>query len=189
MTTSIAQLESEIAALSARIDQITTPSHAAIVAQMQALLTKWQAREDEQRVWWGGVAGGGPNNDGKYPVTDVGGYTRLVSCPDQMQLDASMLKVVELTGNGPFAMTVAQANRVVVITSPGNVSVVLPSLPIGTQFLFIQGGAGKLVFSADAGSQILHRQSFDRTAGKDGMTTAIRRSKTVWAIGGDMSYQ
>lgn len=183
------QLAQQIADLTARLDAITTPSHAAVVNQMQALLTKWQAREDQMRQWISGTALGGPNSDGKFPLTDAGGFTRMVSCPDQVQLDAAMLKVVQLAGAGPFDMTAAgHGNRVVVISWGADVAIGLPAMPIGTQILFIQGGDGRLTFYPAQGEQLLHRQSFNKTAGKGGMTTVIRQADAIWSIGGDMSF-
>lgn len=53
-------------------------TNAQLAAQINALLTKWNAREAEFRDWLGGAANAGPNGDGKFPLTDASGRTQLV---------------------------------------------------------------------------------------------------------------
>jgi len=57
------------------------PSNAQIASQVSTLITSWQNREDQYRAWLGGVANGGPNGDGRYPLTDVMGTVHLTPCP------------------------------------------------------------------------------------------------------------
>jgi len=56
-------------------------TNAQLAAQINALLQKWNAREAEFRDWLGGDATGGPNGDGKFPLTDASGRTILVPSP------------------------------------------------------------------------------------------------------------
>lgn len=56
-------------------------TNADLAAQITDLITKWGIREDQMHDWLGGTVDGGPNNDGKYPLTDAGGTTYLVECP------------------------------------------------------------------------------------------------------------
>jgi hypothetical protein len=65
------------------------PSNAQLAAQVSDLLTRWNAREDQVQDWIGGLADGGPQNDGRYPLSDATGATRLVPCPAALAATAS----------------------------------------------------------------------------------------------------
>lgn len=56
-------------------------TNAQLAAQMSDLLDRWNARERQYRDWLAGTATGGPNGDGRYPLTDAMGVTHLVACP------------------------------------------------------------------------------------------------------------
>lgn len=66
---------------------MTQPTNAQLAAQITALLAKWNAREAEFRDWLAGVPDGGPNNDGRYPLTNASGESFLVDCPAKMADD------------------------------------------------------------------------------------------------------
>ena len=55
-----------------------------LASQINALLTKWNGREAEFRGWLAGSADGGPNGDGRYPLTNASGTTALVDCPAKL---------------------------------------------------------------------------------------------------------
>jgi hypothetical protein len=55
-----------------------------LMAQVTALLSSWNEREREFRDWLAGTATGGPNGDGKYPLTNANGDTFLVDCPAKL---------------------------------------------------------------------------------------------------------
>ncbi len=59
-------------------------TNAQIAAQIAALVEQWQGREDEMDDWLGGAHDGGPGGDGKYPLTDSAGVTRLVESPARL---------------------------------------------------------------------------------------------------------
>ena len=59
-------------------------TNAQLAAQIATLLQTWNAREAEFRDWMAGVPDGGPNGDGKYPLTDASGRTVLVDCPAKL---------------------------------------------------------------------------------------------------------
>ena len=59
----------------------TGPSNATIASQLTNLLTNWQANSDQFAGWLGGTPTGGPNNDGRYPLTNALGVQILVDCP------------------------------------------------------------------------------------------------------------
>lgn len=53
-----------------------------LTEQLRDLVDKWQGRENELIDWLTGRADGGPNGDGKYPLTTRNGDTRYVMCPE-----------------------------------------------------------------------------------------------------------
>lgn len=52
-----------------------------LLDRVSALLGRRDLTQVEFSNWLGGTITGGPNGDGKYPLTDSTGYLRLVSCP------------------------------------------------------------------------------------------------------------
>ena len=59
-------------------------TNAQLASQINALLTKWNGREAEFRDWLAGSPTGGPNGDGRYPLTNASGVTVLVDCPAKL---------------------------------------------------------------------------------------------------------
>lgn len=49
-----------------------------------AVLSKWEQSVAELRAWVSGTAAGGPNGDGRYPLTALDGSTSLVACPAKL---------------------------------------------------------------------------------------------------------
>ena len=62
-------------------------SNTELANKISALVDRWNIREDEMVDWINGTVGGGPNLDGKYPITDRDGVTVLVACPAQLEAD------------------------------------------------------------------------------------------------------
>ncbi len=56
-------------------------SNAQLAQQVSTLVDLWNQREREFRDWLGGTATGGPQGDGRYPLTNGLGVTSLVACP------------------------------------------------------------------------------------------------------------
>lgn len=52
-----------------------------IVSKLNDLLSRWDQRETQLERWFNGKPTGGPQKDGRYPITDSSGDTSLVSCP------------------------------------------------------------------------------------------------------------
>ncbi|WP_042445200.1 LamG domain-containing protein [Azospirillum sp. B510] len=61
-----------------------TLSNAELAGEIAAMVAKWAVREDQYDDWLGGSPNGGPNHDGKYPLTDSKGVTRLVESPARL---------------------------------------------------------------------------------------------------------
>ncbi|CAO3363085.1 LamG-like jellyroll fold domain-containing protein [Azospirillum melinis] len=78
--------EGETAAASAYavIAASATLSNAELAGEIAAMVAKWAVREDQYDDWLGGFPNGGPNADGKYPLTDSKGVTRLVESPARL---------------------------------------------------------------------------------------------------------
>ena len=60
---------------------MTDLSNSALAAQVSALVASWDVREHEFRDWVGGAADGGPDGDGRYPLSNGSGFTAMVLCP------------------------------------------------------------------------------------------------------------
>ncbi|QCN99716.1 hypothetical protein D3093_31175 (plasmid) [Azospirillum argentinense] len=69
-----------------------------IANRMADLVRKWQLREDEFAAWMAGDPRGGPNGDGKYPLTDTQGNVRLVETPSALleMIDGGLMDNVQL---------------------------------------------------------------------------------------------
>lgn len=59
-------------------------TNAQIVQLFTDVLSRWNEREAEFRDWQGGTADGGPNLDGRYPLTNGSNETYLVACPAKL---------------------------------------------------------------------------------------------------------
>lgn len=57
------------------------PTPGQLAADMAAILARFNVWVEQLRDWLAGTVTGGPNSDGRYPVTDVIGTTYLVQCP------------------------------------------------------------------------------------------------------------
>jgi hypothetical protein len=191
----MATLDQRVADLETQLAALNTPTNAAIANQMAALLTAWQAREDQLRTWLAGVAAGGPNANGTYPLTDASGFVRQVSCPDQIRADSAKFLGGTKAGVGPFTMLASESGRFWAIgngSATVNVSVRLPDAGLWTQFMFQQSGSGRLIFSSATGGSVVNRQGFTRSAGQTAIVVAICTSldangHSIWTLGGDMS--
>jgi hypothetical protein len=74
---------------------MTTTTNAQLAAQVTAALQKVNEREAQYREWLAGTVSGGPNKDGRYPITNMSGETFLLD---------SLARVVDLVG-GPAALS------------------------------------------------------------------------------------
>mgnify|MGYP000144405321 FL=1 len=70
-------------------DPITTPG---LAEDVSTLITTAQNREIELVNWIAGPAGGGPNSNGTYPLTDWIGNSRVVKSPDQLAADVASVE-------------------------------------------------------------------------------------------------
>jgi hypothetical protein len=86
------------------------------------LIASWQTFMDEHRAWLGGVVGGGPNSDGKYPLTDDLDVTVLVKAPAQLQADVTgMVSSASAYATAASASaTAAAASATTASTQAGN---------------------------------------------------------------------
>jgi len=171
------------------------PTNAELALRQVELANFVDAWLDQEYAFAFGTVNGGSNGDGTYPFTNLKtGETVLRKCVAQLQYEASTPKVDKKIGVGPFTMLPSEINKVWLIgngTAQANISVRLPDAPVGSQYMFIQYGSGRLIFSAVAGT-IPNRQGFTRSAGKSALTLAIctavdANGHSEWTLGGDMS--
>lgn len=59
-------------------------TNAQLSQQIIDLLAAWNEREAQFRAWLAGTSTGGPNSDGRYPLSDATGDTQLVDCPAKL---------------------------------------------------------------------------------------------------------
>ena len=172
------------------------PSNAELAQQMSTLLNKWQTYIDQQRLRESGSVNGGPNGDGYYPITDPAGITTQQPSPARMMQIATGYSVQTKTGAGPFLMAAADLgkhSRIGNGTSTPNIRIDLPNLPLGSQMMFEQLGASRLLFAAASGSNagLINRQGFTRTAGQYAvafaLVVAVTSGVSTWLLGGDMA--
>lgn len=64
-------------------------TNADLASRISKLIQNYQTNTDQMVGWLGGVAGGGTNSDGKYPITDFYGNISYVKSPAQLQADYS----------------------------------------------------------------------------------------------------
>lgn len=63
-----------------------------LISRITEVVTKWRNRENEIVAWQGGTIDGGPNLDGRYPLTNPDGVENLVDCPAKISaLDSAYL--------------------------------------------------------------------------------------------------
>lgn len=98
------------------------PTNAEIAYQQSGLLDRWTLYTTQLRDWLGGVATGGPNGDGAYPLQDVTGQTFLVPCVAawQAKVDAITDPLTGLQATADQAVTDAQAAQTAAAASETN---------------------------------------------------------------------
>ena len=64
-------------------------SNADLADKIVGILDQFETVQDEFQDWISGVVGGGPNLDGKFPLTDRNGTTRLTLAPAQLEDDVT----------------------------------------------------------------------------------------------------
>ena len=121
MSKTNSELSADLAAAIAAYDPATDPDNSALAAAVLDAVNGWAvggaaitrtaadaasiiAQQNtffQQAIaWYGGTATGGPNNDGRYNLTDVAGNTYLVPSPAKL---AAELKAIEIGDEGPFS--------------------------------------------------------------------------------------
>lgn len=98
------------------------PTNAEIAYQQSGLLDRWTLYTTQLRDWLGGVATGGPNGDGAYPLQDVTGQTFLVPCVAawQAKVDAIADPLTGVQATVDQSVTEAQAAQTAAATSESN---------------------------------------------------------------------
>lgn len=71
------------------------------------LISYWSGFNDQYHQWLTGTVNGGPNSDGRYPLTDWTGYTVNVQCP--AQLEEEVLSLVNGAASSEAAAIAAAA--------------------------------------------------------------------------------
>lgn len=77
-------------------------TNAQLASQVSSLVSTWRAREAQYKAWIGGTADGGPEGDGRYPLTDGKGLTYMVESPARLRDMVS----------GPAALAIAAKDAI-----------------------------------------------------------------------------
>lgn len=167
-------------------------------------------------AWAGGSVGGGPANDGKYPLPISLGATVLVPCPAQQAADSQKITVANnggitlgitpgftAEGNSNYTFKASDSGKVFAMLSANNatnntISLWLPdNLPSGWNVVVIQIGNSPLRFrkvgdTTSVSPNLRNRQSFYTTAGLGSTgvalceTTNSQGANAIYTIAGDL---
>lgn len=168
-------------------------------------------------AWAAGVAGGGPNSDGKYPLpTSLGTYT-LVACPAQQAVDSQKMTVANggtiqvgqtagynTEGNYQYTFKASDTGKVFIMLSnaggSNDILLLLPdNLPAGWNVAVIQYSDNRLRFrkandlTNTTNSNLRNRQNFYATAGKGSLAVAVcesinsAKANNFFTIAGDVA--
>jgi len=85
----------------------------ALAQQLQTTITAWNANQAQFADWLGGVVEGGPNHDGRYPLTNALGVETLVSCPaaiiDAVSGPAAQAEIAKLAADASASASASSA--------------------------------------------------------------------------------
>ncbi|MBD8699270.1 hypothetical protein IFT54_05500 [Sphingomonas sp. CFBP 13714] len=185
-----------------------------VLQQVKDLMVDFTAK---MLAWTSGVAGGGPNSDGKYPLpTGFGTYTN-TACPAQLAMDSQKIAVANngtitlgmtagytAEGNAAYTFKPADSGKVFMMLSANNaatntISLWLPdNLPAGWNVSVIQMGNSRLRFrkvgdTTNTNANLRNRQGFFTTAGLGSLAIAFCESlnsagaNAFYTIGGDVN--
>ena len=90
-------------------------TNAQLAQKISDLIDYWSGFQTEYANWLGGVVGGGPGADGKFPLTDWTGNSLLVKSPAQLQDD-----VDNITTGATAQANAAAASAAAALTSETN---------------------------------------------------------------------
>lgn len=144
-------------------------------------------------AWTEGVAGGGPNSDGKYPLPNGFGTYKLVDCPAQVAADANKLQIAGPNGGIQLGVTAGYTSsgnsytfkesdngKVFFMTGNTNttaITVLLPdNLSPGWSVMVVQIGDGR----------ITARKSNDTTNTNSNLRNRVANAYTTVAKGSAM---
>lgn len=145
--------------------------------EVTAELLKFLDREDAftamMAEYTGGVVGGGPNGDGKYPLPNGKTGTKLVSCPAQNEYNSSLSRVERIalvTGQSTTIVLGPQHNGKILsilgVTSTQSVTVQLPGgEPAGWACTLIQEGTGGPRITVTMGTNAAGESGFLKSRG------------------------
>lgn len=167
-------------------------------------------------AWTEGVAGGGPNSDGKYPLPNGFGTYKLVDCPAQVAANANKLQIAGPNGGIQLGVTAGYTSSgnsytfkesdngkvffMLGSTNTTAVNVLLPdNLSPGWSVMVVQIGDGRITarkvndVNPTTNSNLRNRQGFYTTAAKGSAMVIICETRnsananTFYTIAGDVA--
>ncbi len=89
------------------------PTPADLAARMSELITRWRVYTDQMKDWLAGTPDGGPEGNGKYPLTDATGITYMILCPAAQEalVTSTVGGVGDNAERAEAAAVLAQASR------------------------------------------------------------------------------
>lgn len=87
----------------------------ALAAQLQEVIDRWGVNQAQFSDWLAGTVGGGPNGDGRYPLTNAQGVEVSVACPasimDMVEGPAAQAQVAKLAAQTAASAAAASASN------------------------------------------------------------------------------
>jgi hypothetical protein len=187
-----------------------------LVEQIQKLNDLVATFGDRMGAWANGVAGGGPNGNGTYPLPISLGATIAVKCPAQLAADSQKIVMANnggitlgitpgytAEGNSNYTFKASDSGKVFSLLSANNaanntISLWLPdNLPAGWTVIVIQIGNSPLRFrkvgdTTSVSATLRNRQTFFTTAGLGSMGVAFCETvnsqglNAIFSIAGDL---
>ncbi|WP_267388664.1 hypothetical protein [Sphingomonas sp. GC_Shp_3] len=190
---------------------MTTVTNDQLSASIAALKATLDTFTSLVPAWCDGVAGGGPNSDGRYPFPNSLGGTSLVKCVAQLAADSQKVtiatgKIISIgfspgfnsEGNSQYTFKASDNGGVFYLLSNNNaanntIKLIVPtSLPVGWAVLIVQAGLSPLrVYRSDDTSPstnagVDNRQGFYTTAGKGSMMPIMVEPGGLVNVSGDV---
>jgi hypothetical protein len=126
MALTVEELKSQLDVLKAKVDSITTPTHAQVVKTFSDATTAWQGYLTQQRRLLAGTSNevitvpAGQPAPGWYPVTDPSGITTWTPSAARQAQDLAGFPTLALTGANGYTATLEHNNKFVYVYNNGN---------------------------------------------------------------------
>lgn len=161
-----------------------------ILDQVTALVGRRDLSLQEFNNWKSGSATGGPNSDGRYPMTDGAGTIVLVPCPARIFYEATRVMPANITVSSPLTLDDTHYGKKLRITSQSGTpqTLNLPNdAPVGTTII-VRGMNAAVRFVPASGATLSNANSHNGTSGPGSAVSLSVESNTgsnaAWYLDG-----